>query len=89
MGRIKYQLESFERDRLEGAVLRRTDIHAMVERLWDLPFNERRRIIGLPKKRADVILTGAAIYEGIMGQLSFDELTISTRGIRFGGLLML
>jgi exopolyphosphatase/guanosine-5'-triphosphate,3'-diphosphate pyrophosphatase len=88
MGRITYQLESFERDRLEGAVLKRTDIHSLVDRLWSLSFNDRRRIIGLPKKRADVILTGAAIYEGVMEQLGFDELTISTRGIRFGGLLM-
>lgn len=87
MGRIKYQLESFERDRLEGAVLQRRDIRSMVDRLWSLPFNERRRIIGLPKKRADVILTGAAIYEGVMEQLGFEELTISTRGIRFGGVL--
>lgn len=87
MGRITYQLENFERDRLEGATLQRAEIHQLVDRIWSLPLEERRQIMGLPRKRADVILTGAVIYEGVMQQLEFDELTISTRGLRFGGLL--
>lgn len=87
MGRIVYQLENFERDRLEGATLKRAEIHHLVDRIWSLPLEERRQIMGLPRKRADVILTGAVIYEGVMQQLEFDELTISTRGLRFGGLL--
>jgi exopolyphosphatase/pppGpp-phosphohydrolase len=39
--------------------------------------------VGLPKNRADVILTGVAIYQAVMEQFGFGELRISTRGLRF------
>ncbi len=87
MGRIVYQLENFERSQLEGATLSLSQVKALVERLWSVPLVERKRIVGLPKKRADVILTGSAIYEGVMEQLGFAEVRISTRGLRFGGVL--
>lgn len=87
MGRMQFRLESFERELLEGACLRLADVQGLVERVWSVPVEERVRIIGLPKKRADVILTGSVIYEGVMRLLRFDELRISTRGLRFGGML--
>lgn len=87
MGRIEGRMNSFDRDRLEGMVLKLDQVRSLVGRLWALPLAERRWIIGLPKKRADVILTGAVIYEGVMEQLGFPEMRISTRGLRYGGLL--
>ena len=60
---------------------------AHVERLWALPLAERRNIVGLPKTRADVILSGVVIYEGVMELFGFSELRISTRGLRFAALL--
>ena len=86
MGRVLLQLESFERDRLEGAVILKSQVTELVSRFWSMPLVDRRRIVGLPKKRADVILTGALIYEGVMEYLGFSELRISTRGLRFGGI---
>ena len=87
MGRMHFRLESFERDLLEGACLQFADVQTLVERVWGVPLVERIRIIGLPKKRADVILTGSVIFEGVMRLLHFSELRISTRGLRFGGML--
>ena len=43
--------------------------------------------MGLPKKRADVILAGAAIYEAVMRDLGFGELRVSTRGLRFAAVM--
>jgi exopolyphosphatase/guanosine-5'-triphosphate,3'-diphosphate pyrophosphatase len=86
MGRILRHLDRFDRDLLEGAVISLAEVQALVSRLWGMALVERRHIIGLPKKRADVILTGSVIYEGVMEQLGFTELHISTRGLRFGGL---
>ena len=60
-----------------------------VQHLWSLPLADRQQIVGLPKKRADVILTGAAIYEAVMEQFSFAELRVSTRGLRFAALMYL
>ncbi|MES1180508.1 MAG: hypothetical protein ABUL66_01455 [Verrucomicrobiota bacterium] len=42
---------------------------------------------GLPKLRADVILTGVLIYEAVMKEFGFDELRISTRGLRFAAVM--
>ncbi|MDB6040183.1 MAG: putative Ppx/GppA phosphatase [Verrucomicrobiales bacterium] len=87
LARIKYSLRSFERDKIEGAVLSRCELYEIQERLWMLPLEERKRIVGLPSKRADVILTGVAIYIAVMEHLQFDLVNISTRGLRYAALL--
>jgi exopolyphosphatase/pppGpp-phosphohydrolase len=38
-------------------------------------------------KRADVILTGVVIYEGVMELFGFSELRVSTRGLRFAAVM--
>ncbi len=50
-------------------------------------FAERKNIVGLPKTRADIILTGVVIYEAVMEIFNFQELRISSRGIRFAAVL--
>jgi exopolyphosphatase/pppGpp-phosphohydrolase len=37
-----------------------------------MPLRERKSIVGLPKKRADVILTGLAIYEAVLQEFGFS-----------------
>ena len=49
--------------------------------------DERKNIIGLPPNRADVILTGLAIYEATLQRFGFTELRISTRGLRYAAVL--
>jgi len=87
LGCMEIQLTSFDRDRLEAARLSRERLRWHVENLWRLPGAERRKLSGLPPNRADVILTGTAIYEAVMDHFGFSELRISTRGLRFGILL--
>jgi exopolyphosphatase/guanosine-5'-triphosphate,3'-diphosphate pyrophosphatase len=62
-------------------------VRAWAERLWNLPLAERREIPGLPKERADVILTGVLIYEAVMEAFGFAELRVSTRGLRFAAVM--
>lgn len=87
LARIKYSLRSFEREKIEGAAITRCELYDIQEQLWSLPLAERKRIVGLPSKRADVILTGVAIYIAVMEQLQFDLVNISTRGLRYAALL--
>jgi exopolyphosphatase/guanosine-5'-triphosphate,3'-diphosphate pyrophosphatase len=47
----------------------------------------RKETIGLPKNRADVILMGVAVYQGVMEEFGFRELRISTRGLRFAAIM--
>ena len=48
---------------------------------------ERKEVPGLPKLRADVILTGVLIYEAVMEEFGFKEVHISTRGLRFAAVM--
>lgn len=87
LARMEYALDKYERHRIEGAVITRESVRGWMERLWAMPLLERRRIVGLPKKRADVILTGMAIYERVLEEFGFAALRASTRGLRFAAVL--
>lgn len=87
LGCMEGRLETFDRARLEAMRLPRERLRWHVERLWGLPLEERKQIVGLPKNRADVILTGTAIYEAVMETFEFQELRISTRGLRFAAVM--
>jgi exopolyphosphatase/guanosine-5'-triphosphate,3'-diphosphate pyrophosphatase len=81
--RIELGLATFQRDRIEALRLTREQVRRQRERLWSLPLLERKRVIGLPPDRADVILTGVLIYEALMERFAFADLRVSTRGLRF------
>jgi exopolyphosphatase/guanosine-5'-triphosphate,3'-diphosphate pyrophosphatase len=87
LARMEKRLEAYDRNLIEGTRLSLAQIRAHTERLWQLPLAERRNITGLPKSRADVILTGMVIYEAVMEQFHFTELRISTRGLRFAAVM--
>jgi len=85
--RMEKRMEDFDRERIEGTLLSREKILQRMVELWSLSLAERKKIVGLPSKRADVILMGAAIFEAVMEHIGFAELYASTRGLRFGALL--
>jgi exopolyphosphatase / guanosine-5'-triphosphate,3'-diphosphate pyrophosphatase len=86
LARIDRQIDSYDREIIEATRLSQEQVRAMVERLWNLSLEERQKIVGLPKKRADVILYGAAIYEAVMDVFEFGEIRVSTRGLRYAAL---
>ena len=77
----------FDREKIERTVLDFDQIVAHRKKLWRLPLSERKEITGLPKLRADVILTGVLIYEMVMEEFGFKQLRISTRGLRFAAVM--
>lgn len=87
LARMENQLDEFDRERVEAARLTVGNVTAWAERLWKLSLAERKLIVGLPKKRADVILPGVAIYEAVMRQFGLGEMRVSTRGLRFAALM--
>ena len=87
LAKMESGLQTFERERIEATRLNAERIRWRVNHLWSLPLAQREKIPGLPKKRADVILTGAAIYEAVMELFGFDQLRISTRGLRFAAVM--
>jgi exopolyphosphatase/guanosine-5'-triphosphate,3'-diphosphate pyrophosphatase len=87
LARVESKLDRFDREKIERTVLDFDRIAAHRKRLWRLPLAERKEIAGLPKLRADVILTGALIYEMVMEEFGFKQLRVSTRGLRFAAVM--
>jgi exopolyphosphatase/guanosine-5'-triphosphate,3'-diphosphate pyrophosphatase len=87
LARMEKKLDRFDREKIEQTVLTFEQVVARRKLLWRLPLAERKEIPGLPKLRADVILTGVLIYEAVMEEFGFAELRISTRGLRFAAVM--
>lgn len=87
LARVEQQIDTFDRDRIENARVSFSVLRQTLETLWQKTFAERQQVVGIPRKRADVVLTGMAIYEAVMSQFGFDEVRISTRGLRYYALL--
>jgi exopolyphosphatase/guanosine-5'-triphosphate,3'-diphosphate pyrophosphatase len=87
LARMQLQLAEYDRAKIEGTRMDVGQIRTHAERLWGMPLEERKKITGLPKSRADVILPGVVIYEGVMETLGFDQLCISTRGLRYAAVM--
>jgi exopolyphosphatase/guanosine-5'-triphosphate,3'-diphosphate pyrophosphatase len=87
LARIQARTEDFNRDQIEATVLPAARLRALLEEQWQLPLAGRRKTPGIPPDRADVIVTGMAIYEAIMDRFGFARLQISTRGLRYWALL--
>jgi exopolyphosphatase/guanosine-5'-triphosphate,3'-diphosphate pyrophosphatase len=86
LARMEKHLIDFNREEIESTQLTFNQVRSHVERLWKLSMEERRQLVGLPPKRADVILTGVAIYEAVLECFGFAELQVSTRGLRYAAL---
>jgi exopolyphosphatase/guanosine-5'-triphosphate,3'-diphosphate pyrophosphatase len=89
LGCMEAGLETFDRARIEATRLSAARVFWHLERLWSLPLEQRKTIVGLPKNRADVILMGVAVYYAVMEAVGFRELRLSTRGLRLAALMHL
>jgi exopolyphosphatase/guanosine-5'-triphosphate,3'-diphosphate pyrophosphatase len=87
LAKMELQSADYNREQIEATRLSLERVRWHVQHLWSVPLAERQAIPGLPGKRADVILTGAAIYEAVMEQFGFAELRVSTRGLRFAAVM--
>jgi exopolyphosphatase/guanosine-5'-triphosphate,3'-diphosphate pyrophosphatase len=87
LARLEKKLTHFDREAIESTVLTFDQVAAQCRRLWRLPLAERREIIGMSRQRADVILTGVLIFESVMREFGFEQLRVSTRGLRFAAVM--
>lgn len=71
-------------DTFHGMQLSRERLARRIALLAALPLTERHKVPGLDPARADVIVAGALIQEGLLSALGSEHLTISARGLRYG-----
>ena len=87
LARMESKLDRYDRARIEATRLDLEQVKTHRRRLWSLPLAGRKEIVGLPKLHADVILTGVLIYEAVMEEFGFEQLRVSTRGLRFAAVM--
>jgi exopolyphosphatase/guanosine-5'-triphosphate,3'-diphosphate pyrophosphatase len=87
LARMEKKLDRFDRDKIDRSVLSFSRVQAHRKNVWSRPLAERKQIPGLPKLRADIILSGVLIYEAVMAEFGFKTLRVSTRGLRFAAVI--
>jgi exopolyphosphatase / guanosine-5'-triphosphate,3'-diphosphate pyrophosphatase len=84
---VKHRLAAYDPDVVQGTVLEAAEVDHQIEAYRTRTADERRAIVGLQPKRAEVILAGACIVRTVMDKLGKDSLTVSDRGLRHGVLI--
>jgi exopolyphosphatase / guanosine-5'-triphosphate,3'-diphosphate pyrophosphatase len=84
---VKHELATYDSGVVQGTVLDRAEIDRQIELYRTRTVEERRRIVGLQPKRADIILAGACIVRTVLTKLGRESLTVSDRGLRHGLLV--
>jgi len=77
-------IEPYDGARVHGMRLAADEVLEVAHRLWSLPLAEREALAGLEPRRADVIVTGAAIVAEVLAWSQAAELIVSDRGVRWG-----
>lgn len=78
---IDLGLEPYDAARVEGHVLARAALQAILERLAALPLAERRRVAGLHPDRAPTMVAGVVILLEVLAAFGMDRATVSDRDI--------
>jgi exopolyphosphatase/guanosine-5'-triphosphate,3'-diphosphate pyrophosphatase len=84
MGAVKFKMQKYDPDIIQGSTLTLADVAAQIDDYSAKTLAQRREIIGLQPKRADVILAGACILKAILSRFNAEEITVSDRGLRHG-----
>jgi len=84
LGSIHLCQEGFAREKVHGLQLSIGELRAQIKDLQGKDLATRKKIKGLPHKRADIILAGAMIILFSMERLQKEKIHISCHGLRYG-----
>jgi exopolyphosphatase / guanosine-5'-triphosphate,3'-diphosphate pyrophosphatase len=84
---IDQELETPDRERIDGYTLTRDAVERMLALFASLPLDERRDVTGLHPDRAPTIVAGAAILAESIGAFGLDAVEISEADILHGAAL--
>jgi exopolyphosphatase/guanosine-5'-triphosphate,3'-diphosphate pyrophosphatase len=63
------------------------DLRKVIDLLCSLPLEQRRKVPGINPERADIIVSGAAVLDVFMKELSLDSIAVTSRGLQDGLLV--
>jgi exopolyphosphatase/guanosine-5'-triphosphate,3'-diphosphate pyrophosphatase len=81
---VEQQLMRYSHSEVHGSRLTLAEAHRQVSLFQEKSVAERRKIVGMDPKRADVIFAGASMIERIMRFFHVDEVIVSDQGVRYG-----
>jgi exopolyphosphatase/guanosine-5'-triphosphate,3'-diphosphate pyrophosphatase len=85
LARIDREQRSYPLGLVNGYLLERKRLEALIDRLAELPVGERaRRVTGLQADRADIILAGALVVREALRRAGAEYLVVSGHGLREG-----
>ena len=87
MAAVKHSMAKYDPNVIQGSTIERAEVERQIAQLCSKSLDDRRQIVGLQPKRADVILAGACIVKTVMEKLGKDRLSVSDRGLRQGLLI--
>lgn len=74
----------YDEDKIHQFKISKGTVEVWFRKLANLSVEERRQLPGMPEKRADVMVAGCLILSRVMEKLGFEELVVSTKGVRYG-----
>jgi exopolyphosphatase/guanosine-5'-triphosphate,3'-diphosphate pyrophosphatase len=86
---IHLNLPRYDRRRVDGLWMSHAEIDAVMNRLRRMSYAERSQNSCIGPDRADLVLAGCAILEGIRRSFPSERIRIADRGLREGMLLEL
>ncbi len=89
MASVKHKMAVYDPDVIQGSTLTLDDVREQISAYAEKTLEQRREIVGLQPKRADVILAGACIVEAVFELTGASCLTVSDRSLRHGLLYKL
>jgi exopolyphosphatase/guanosine-5'-triphosphate,3'-diphosphate pyrophosphatase len=81
---LELRLDPYDPEAVEGLSLSRETVSRWIADLSQLSVEDRRRLPGLEPGRADVIVAGLVVLEGVLTRLSAERFRVSGRGVRYG-----
>ena len=81
---LHLELPQYDRRKVDGLWMRNHEVDAAVQRLLDMDFDERAANACIGTERADLVLAGCAILDGIRKVWPSERLRVADRGLREG-----
>lgn len=84
---IKKRLKIYDEESIEGETLLKSDIEYFTDQLSHLsPQEIKNKFTSVVAGREDLILAGAILLSEIMEYLKADQITVSSKGVRYGAI---
>jgi exopolyphosphatase/guanosine-5'-triphosphate,3'-diphosphate pyrophosphatase len=84
---VRLGLTRYDPEAIQGAILTDAEVDRQIGLYRTRTAEERRRVPGLQPSRAEVILAGALVVQGVLARLRRPSLVVSDRGVRHGLLV--